>query len=140
MKIVRVMILVLLTFLTVGCTGKKTEILADESENITDCVSSIDSNGDLQLTIIANRYEIADKEEFAKELIKKVCDNSFKTIRFSYDENGYPLGLYISVYLNEGDWKDREIEPYMSVSFRQDNIVDGYNIVDNYEKFSLKID
>ena len=60
---------------------------------------------------------------------------------FSYDISGYPTSLRMSVYLREADWQDRDTDPFMEISFTQeDRIANGYNIVDDYDKFTLEID
>lgn len=103
-----------------------------------DCVSSYSSNSEYSLTIIANRKSIDDKEAFDKELIEHVKDNNFKTILFSYDATGYPTSLQMTIYLNEKEWKNHNL--FMTATFKQDNILDNYNIVEHYDKFTLKID
>ena len=124
--------LLLVALLSIGCARSETQ------SDIPDCVISNSSNDDYSLTIIANREEIEDKEAFAKELIEQVRNNGFKTIMFSFEETGYPTSLDMTVYLNTKDWESRK-EPYMNVTFRQENAVDGYNIVKDYDKFQLEI-
>ena len=114
-----------------GCGEKK--------EMKPDCVISNSFNDDYFLTIIANREIIEDKEMFAKQLIEQVCNNDFKSIMFSFEETGYPTGLSMHVYLTESDWEDRSKEPYMEISFRQENSVNGYNIVENYDEFKMEV-
>lgn len=103
-----------------------------------DCVVSNHTNDAYSLTIIANQDNIEDKEAFAKELIEQVRNNGFKTIMFSFEETGYPTSLDMTVYLNESDWQSHN-DPFMQVSFRQENVIDGYNIVEHYDKFYLEI-
>ena len=124
--------LLLVALLSIGCARSETQ------SDIPDCVISNSMNDDYSLTIIANREEIEDKEAFAKELIEQVRNNGFKTIMFSFEETGYPTSLDMTVYLNTKDWESRK-EPYMKVTFRQENAVDGYNIVEDYDKFQLEI-
>ena len=124
--------LLLVALLSIGCARGETQ------SDIPDCVISNSSNDDYSLTIIANREEIEDKEAFAKELIEQVRNNGFKTIMFSFEETGYPTSLDMTVYLNENDWKSRN-DPFMKVTFRQENAVDGYNIVEDYDKFQLQV-
>lgn len=142
MKRIIALCMTLLVFVLAGCGTKKVETSRGFEEGVPDCVvSNHSSDGDYSLLIIANQDEINDKESFAKLLIEKVTNNDFKTIMFSYDEVGYPTRLQMSVYLSEEDWKDRNKDPYMEVSLTQeDKIKNAYNIVENYEKFELKID
>lgn len=123
--------LLLVALLSIGCARSETQ------SDIPDCVISNSSNDDYSLTIIANREGIEDKEAFAKELIEQVRNNGFRTIMFSFEETGYPTSLDMTVYLSEKDWKKHTSA--MSVSLRQQNILDGFNIVEHYDKFQMTI-
>jgi len=113
---------------------------SDENAHIPgepDVINSIRSGNDERLTIIANRDEIEDKEEFARLLVKMCQENSFKTIKFSTDF-GYATRLNMRVYL----WRD-EIEgnePVMTVDFEPIDWKPGYDIVNNPEMFELYVD
>lgn len=122
--------------------GTNVDEVGNRAEDTTepDCVSSIHSDADYKLTIIANREEITDKEEFAKELIEKARNNGFKTIMFSYDLSGYPTSLDMKVYLTQEDWQDRDTEPIMKISVQQEDWGNGYNIVEHLDKFEIVID
>ena len=126
-----IMVLAICFIMILGC-GEKEEMKPD-------CVISNSFNDDYFLTIIANKKMIEDDEQFAKQLIEQVCNNDFKSIMFSFEETGYPTGLSMHVYLTEREWKDRSIEPYMEISFRQENSVNGYNIVENYDEFKMEV-
>ena len=126
-------ILTSLMFILLGCKTKTTQ------SDIPDCVVSNTFNNEYSLIIIANQDKIENKEIFAKQLIEQVCNNDFKTILFSYDEIGYPTRLEMAVYLSQTDWKSNK-EPYMNVVFKQDNITNGYNTVEHYDKFHLSIE
>ncbi|WP_242973286.1 hypothetical protein [Mediterraneibacter gnavus] len=112
----------------------------DENAHIPgepDVISSIRSNNDENLVVIANRDEIEDKVEFAKLLVKMCQDNSFQTIKFSTDF-GYATSLDMRVYL----WKD-EVEgndPIMTVEFKPIEWNQEYDIVNNPEMFELYVD
>ena len=140
MRKIKILVLLILLMGVTGCKINQTENESKQVKGIPDCVSSFESNGDYRLIIIVNEKEINDKEVLALELIEMVRNNEFKTIMFSYDVNGYPVGLQMDVYLTEEDWKDKEVDSYMKVSFKQENIVDGYNIVEHYNKFQLNIE
>lgn len=95
----------LLILTLTACGTKNTETSRKYEEGVPDCVvSNHSSDGDYSLIILANQDEIEDKEAYAKRLIEKVQKNYFKTIMFSYDMNGYPTRLRMSVYLSEADW------------------------------------
>ena len=142
MKRLSVLILVLLILTLTACEPKNTETNGKYEAGVPDCVvSNHTSDGDYRLIILANQDEIDDKDAYAKMLIEKVKKNDFHTIMFSYDMSGYPTSLHMSVYLSEADWKERDTDPYMEISFTQeDRIANGYNIVDDYDKFTLEID
>ena len=123
--------LLLVALLSIGCARSETQ------SDIPDCVVSNTFNDEYFLTIIANQEEIEDKEVFAKELVKMVRNNDFKTILFSYDEVGYPTRLEMTVYLNEKDWQNHN--SVMRISLTQHNILDNYNIVEHLDKFQLKL-
>ena len=56
---------------------------------------------EMELTLVANKLFIIDKQRFAEEMIERCIDNNFHDIKFSYDMMGYPNRLQINVYLNE---------------------------------------
>ena len=65
-------------------------------------------------------------------------ENSFHTIRFSTDINGYPSGLCITVYLNRKDLeKGRQV---CEIEFRTEEYMEDCNIKDDVEKFHLYLD
>lgn len=131
MKTKCIVFLTLLILVILGCGIDTTQ------SDIPDCVVSNTFNDEYSLTIIANQDKIEDKETFAKQLIKQVRNNDFKTILFSYDEVGYPTRLEMTVYLNEEDWQNHN--SVMRVSLTQRNILDNYNIIEHLDKFQLKL-
>lgn len=131
------MIVTMLSLMLMACT--KAEI-SDDAAHIPgepDVINSIRSGNDERLTVVANRDDIEDKEEFARLLVNMCQENSFKTIKFSTDF-GYATKLNMRVYL----WRD-EIEgndPVMTVDFEPIDWKPGYDIVNNPEMFELYID
>lgn len=103
-----------------------------------DCVGSISSNADEYLTVVAYRFSIDNKEKFARELIAMCQKNSFKTIKFSTDLRGFPTSLHINVYLSERDVDKGKVE--MNIKFKPTDYSQGYDIVNNEDKFQLYID
>lgn len=102
-----------------------------------DVVSSLSMNRDQYLTVVANRDEIEDKEEFAWKLIEMCQENSFQTIKFSTDRE-YATRIRMSVYL----WKD-EIEgndAVMEIEYEPEEFNMDYDIVNNPDKFELYVD
>ena len=119
----------------------KSETTEDNIPLIEGYSSTIESfrNGYVQdVFILSHRIFIPDKEEFAREVIQMIIDNSLKGILFSYDINGYPNELHITVYLNEA--AHRSGNSSFKISYTQD-IQNGfrYNIKDDLEKFRLEI-
>lgn len=102
-----------------------------------DVVSSISMNRDQYLTVVANRDNIEDKEEFAKLLIEMCKENSFYTIKFSTDR-GYATSVDMRVYLFQD--KIEGHEPVMIVKYEPIEYGKGYDIVHNPDQFKLTID
>lgn len=131
------MIVTLLSVALLACG--KTEV-SDDVAHIAgepDVINSIRSGNDERITVVANRDEIEDKEEFARMLVNMCQENSFKTIKFSTDF-GYATKLNMRVYL----WRD-EIEgkePVMTVDFEPIDWKQEYDIVNNPEEFELYVD
>ena len=100
-----------------------------------DVVSSISMNRDQYLTVVANRVNIEDKEEFAKLLMCK--ENSFHTIKFSTDR-GYATNVDMRVYLFQD--KIEGHGPVMIVKYEPVEYGKGYDIVHNPDQFKLTID
>ena len=103
----------------------------------SDVVSSISMNRDQYLTVVANRDNIEDKEEFAKLLIEMCKENSFHTIKFSTDR-GYATNVDMRVYLFQD--KIEGHEPVMIVKYEPVEYGKGYDIVHNPDQFKLTID
>lgn len=57
------------------------------------------------VSVIANKFYIINRNKFAEEVIDTFLDNSFDNVKFSFDL-GYPSDLNISVYMNE--WNDNK--------------------------------
>lgn len=90
------------------------------------------------VSITSNSICIFDKENFAEQIIQKITGNSLKGIMFSYDIQGYPNGLYITVYMNKSSYNSEKSK--FEISYLQDDKYGfQYNIKDNPEKFSLEI-
>lgn len=127
---IRFMLLALLLFyICAGCSSRK--------ESDPDVLSCFSMNRDENLVVIANRNEIKDKKEFARQLVRMCKENSFHSIKFSTDR-GYATGLDMRVYL----WRD-EVEghdPVMVVEYKSDDWNQQYDIVNHPEMFRLYVD
>ena len=89
------------------------------------------------LTVVANRKQIEDKEDFAKLLVKKCKENSFQSVRFSTDY-GYATSLNLRVYLWEDEIEGQE--PVMVVEYKPVEWGMDYDIVHDPEKFQMYVD
>ena len=83
-------------------------------EGEPDVVSSMIVNNEQYLTVVANRNEIKNEEEFTKLLIKMYEENSFHSVKFSTDMVK-PEKIYMKVYL----WKDevKKNQPNLGIEF-----------------------
>lgn len=125
-----------------------TQAFLDESETDKDTPPGIEglnstvdssSNGYTEnVSIVSHRIFIPDKEEFAREVIQMITDNSLKGILFSYDIKGYPNGLHITVYLNEASFRSGNSD--FEIYYIQDGSYGFmYNIKDDPERFVIEI-
>ena len=73
-------------------------------EGEPDVVSSMIVNNEQYLTVVANRNEIENEEEFTKLLAKMYEENSFHSVKFSTDLAD-PEKVYMKVYLRKEDIK-----------------------------------
>ena len=105
---------------------------------IPDAVSSMSSDNWQYLKVVANSDRIEDKEAFAREVVQMCRENSFHTIRFSTDINGYPRGLTITVYLNRRGVEKNE--PVCEIDFRTEEYREDWDIKNNVEHFQLYLD
>lgn len=104
-----VLVLVVVTILGIGLEGEKRR-----AEGEPDVVSSMIVNNEQYLTVVANRNEIENEEEFTKLLIKMYEDNSFHSVKFSTD-----LVDSKRVYLKVYRWKEdvRKEEPLLQIKY-----------------------
>ncbi len=103
-----------------------------------DMVSTISSMNYEYCAIIAYRDQIPDKIEFARKLVEMCRENAYKTIKFATDVRGYPLGLYLNVYLTPEDLENGKI--YMKIKYVTQEYDQNSNIKDDIEKYQLYID
>ena len=106
-------------------------------EGEPDVVGSFSMNRDENLTVVANRKNISDKEAFARLLLKMYKENSFHSIKFSTD-HGYATSLDMTVY----SWKEdiENGESIMQIEFRPIEYGKDYDLVHNPDKYVLFID
>ena len=106
-------------------------------EGEPDVISSIKMNQDEMLTVVANRNQIENKEEFAELMLKKCKENSFQSFKFSTD-SGYATSLNLRVYLWEDEIEGQE--PVMLLEYKPVEWGKDYDIVNDPEKFQMYVD
>lgn len=57
-----------------------------------------------RLTVVVNKLYVADQKACAEEIVKRCRENSFKSVRFSYDQS-VPNALYMTVYASKWQTK-----------------------------------
>ena len=110
----------------------------ESHSGIPDAVSSVSSNIWQYLKVVANSSRIDDKEAFARKVIQMCRENSFHSIRFSTDINGYPSGVDITVYLNRKDLEKGEA--VCEIEFRTEGYREDCDIKNDVEQFHLYLD
>lgn len=95
-KMVVAIVLVLAVMIGIGLKGEERRV-----EGKPDVISSMIVNNEQYLTVVANRNEIENEEEFTRLLIRMYEENSFHSVRFSTD-----LVDTEKVYMNVYFWRD----------------------------------
>lgn len=98
-KMVVAVVLVVAIIIGIGLEGEERRV-----EGEPDVISSMIVNNEQYLTVVANRNEIENEEEFTKLLIKMYEENSFHSVKFSTDLAD-PEKVYMKVYLRKEDIK-----------------------------------
>ena len=108
-KMVVAVVLVVAVMIGIGLKGEERRV-----EGEPDVISSMIVNNEQYLTVVANRNEIENEEEFTKLLIKMYEENSFHSVKFSTDMVE-PEKIYMKVYL----WKDevKKNQPNLGIEF-----------------------
>ena len=94
-KIIAVISGAVILIIAVGSIYGKPESSHKEGE--PDVVGTFSVNRDENLTVIANRKNIEDREAFARELLQMYKDDSFHSTKFSTDR-GYATRLDMNIY------------------------------------------
>ena len=58
-----------------------------------------------EISVIANKLFIGDKERYAEDVIDKVIRNQYRNVYFSYDILGCPEEIKINVYAGKWDYR-----------------------------------
>ena len=106
-------------------------------EEVTNSFSSSSAGvRDEELTVVANRLFIINKEEYGKELINKALTDSLGRFCFSWDI-AIPHAIEMHVYLNKAD--KRNGTPAFTVVYAPTEDNRTYNVLDNADKYSVTI-
>ena len=108
-KMIVAAVLAIVVMIGIGLNGEEKRV-----EGKPDVVSSMIVNNEQYLTVVANRNEIENEEEFTKLLIKKYEENSFHSVKFSTD-----LVDLERVYMKVYQWKEdiRKEEPLLRIKY-----------------------
>ena len=106
-------------------------------EGEPDVVGTFSVNLDENITVVANRENIEDREAFARKLLQMYKDDSFHSTKFSTDR-GYATSLDMNIYLWKEDIEDGE--SVMTAEYRTVEYGNDYDVVNHPDKFQLYID
>ena len=90
-----------------------------------------------RLTVVVNKLYGADQKVCAEEIVKRCRKNSFKSVRFSYDQS-VPDALYVTVYASKR--QAAKGTQMFSFSYLPEDSDETYNIVNDSDKFMLKLE
>lgn len=128
--------LLLLLALSLSWAGDRLSQWNKDHSGIPDAVNSRNLGRECFLTVVANRDEIEDKEEFARTVVEMCIENSFESMCFSTDQEGYPSRLEIEVYRRKSE--AGRGEPVCLIRFEP--TAEECNIKDDTEQYRLYVD
>ena len=91
-----------------------------------------------RLTVVVNKLYVEDQKVCAEEIVKRCRENSFKSVRFSYDQS-IPNALYVTVYASKRQ-AAKGTQQMFSFSYLPEDSDETYNIVNDSDKFMLKLE
>ena len=110
---------------------------SSHKEGEPDVVGTFSVNRDENISVVANKEDIEDREAFARKLLQMYKDDSFHSTKFSTDR-GYATSIDINIYLWKEDIEDGE--SVMTAEYRPVEYGKDYDVVNNPDKFQLYID
>lgn len=102
-------------------------------------IESFDDGYCEKVSIVPNKIYLFDKEKFAEKIIQDIRDNTLTDVIFSYDIQGFPNGIYISVYANKSAYRKGNCSFEITYLQQDTKYSFQYNIKDNPEKFILEV-
>lgn len=112
-KMVVAIVLVLAVMIGIGLDGEERRV-----EGEPDVISSMIVNNEQYLTVVANRNEIENEEEFKKLLIRMYEENSFHSVKFSTNISD-PEKVYMKVYTFRETIKEKEKDPILEFKYNR---------------------
>ena len=91
-----------------------------------------------RLTVVVNKLYVADQKVCAEEIVKRCRENSFKSVRFSYDQS-IPNALLCDGIFIKATGRERKAECFHFLTCRR-TVMKTYNIVNDSDKFMLKLE
>ena len=90
-----------------------------------------------RLTVVVNKLYVEVQKVCAEEIVKRCRENSFKSVRFSYDQS-IPNVLYVTVYAPK--WQAEKGKQMFAFSYLPEDSDGTYSTIDNPEEFILEIE
>ena len=112
-KLVVAVVLVVAVMIGIGLEGEERRV-----EGEPDVISSMIVNNEQYLTVVANRNEIENEEEFKKLLIRMYEENSFHSVKFSTDISD-PEKVYMKVYPFRETIIEEETDPILEFKYNR---------------------
>ena len=112
-KMVVAIVFVLAVMIGIGLEGEERSV-----EGEPDVISSMIVNNEQYLTVVVNRNEIENEEEFKKLLIRMYEENSFHSVKFSTNISD-PEKVYMKVYTFRETIKEKETDPILEFKYNR---------------------
>lgn len=92
------------------------------------------------ISVIVDKSIAEDREKCSQEIIQRVLENRFPSTDFTFEENGYPNELSVSVYTSEKNFKDGNSTYHFDyvTDFNTEDIEIQNNIKDNPNAFRIE--
>ena len=137
MKKIMVVLLIIMAVVLVVYSYQSGE--AKEMDCVNSMINSYGNGCDARLSIVLNQKDVENKLVTAKEIIKKCEENSFKTIKFSYDMR-IPNELKVYVYCTHEDFEEGSEAFSFTYSHDGTGDPDEFNILENKDHFTITLD
>lgn len=112
---------------------------AKEMDCVNSMINSYGNGCDARLSIILYQKQIENELDVANEIIKKCEENSFQTIKFSYDMR-IPNELKVYVYCTHEDFEEGNEAFSFTYSHDGTGDPDEFNILEDKDHFTITLD